>query len=94
MVLDSTVGQIVVCWTNRDHDIVFGKLAISKPKTRCHVGTVRNFNNIDGNQLNYALIQAGWENIFGGFTSDIGVIYENWFELFLPIVDRYIPKKM
>ena len=55
---------------------------------------MRNFNNIDVDQLNYALIQAGWDNIFRDFTSDIDVIYENWFELFSSIVDRYIPKIM
>ena len=46
------------------------------------------------NQLNYALIQAGWDNIFHDFTSYIDVIYENWFELFSSIVDRYIPKPL
>ena len=63
--------------SNCDHNIVFGKLSISKPKTRCYVRTVQNFNNIDVNQLNNALIQAGWDNIFRDFTSDIDVIHEN-----------------
>ena len=80
--------------SNCDHNIVFGKLSIFKPKTSCYVRTVRNFNDIDVNQLNYALIQAGRDNIFRDFTSDIYVIYENWFELFSSIVDRSIPKKI
>ena len=73
--------------SNCDHNIAFGKLSIFKPKTNCYVRLVRNFNNIDVNQLNY-------DNIVRDFTSDIDVIYENWFELFSLIVDRYIPRKI
>ena len=32
--------------SNCDHNIVYGKLSIFKPKTSCYVGTVRNFNNM------------------------------------------------
>jgi len=79
---------------NCDHSVVHAKLSFPVFKPNCYKRIIRNFNGVDVNLLNNALLNADWENIenesAGG---SIDVFYKKWVDLFMSIVDLFIPQK-
>ena len=78
---------------NCDHNVVYATLNCRRYKPRSFSRKVWNFNNIDIQGVNSALSNANWDSLFCATYTDIDVLYDSFFTLFLGIVESFIPCK-